>query len=418
MASIKISVERLTEGLYIKLPLQWADHPFLRNHFKIKDKQQIRLIQKLGIQFVYLLPEKSDNNPLAPETTADNISEQEEKFLDKQAEKLWQEKQGRIERLRNYKRKIQRCEKNFDRSMSQLRSIMGKIKSRPLNAITEAEFLVESMVDTLMETDNVALHLMNDKKDSEDIYFHSLNVAVLSMLLSKSHGMSAAEIKVIALGALFHDMGKLKIPTAILRKTTPLTAPEINYLKLHPKYSFDLANLADNFPKAAMPILLQHHEMLDGTGYPKQLKANDIDLYAQLVSVINAYDNLCHPTDKSQARIPYSALSYLFKNKKSQYNNDFLALLVRMMGVYPPGSVVQLSNQQLGLVVSVNSDRLLYPNILVYDPSVPPNEAPILDLEESELKIERAIPPSKLPEKVHIYLNPRVRISYYFDPND
>jgi hypothetical protein len=79
---------------------------------------------------------------------------------------------------------------------------------------------------------------------------------------------------------------------------------------------------------------------------------------------------------------------------------------------------VQLSNQQLGLVVSVNSDRLLYPNILIYDPSVPPNEAPILDLEESELKIERAIPPNKLPEKVHIYLNPRVRISYYFDPND
>ncbi|CAG21472.1 HD-GYP domain-containing protein [Photobacterium profundum] len=418
MASIKISVERLTEGLYIKLPLQWADHPFLRNHFKIKDQQQIRLIQKLGIQFVYLLPEKSDNNPLAPETTADKISEQEEKFLDKQAEKLWQEKQGRIERLRNYKRKIQRCEKNFDRSMSQLRSIMGKIKSRPLNAITEADFLVESMVDTLMESDNVALHLMNDKKDSEDIYFHSLNVAVLSMLLGKSHGMSAAEIKVIALGALFHDMGKLKIPTAILRKTTPLSAPEINYLKLHPKYSFDLASLADNFPKAAMPILLQHHEMLDGSGYPKQLKADDIDLYAQLVSVINAYDNLCHPTDKSQARIPYSALSYLFKNKKAQYNGDFLALLVRMMGVYPPGSVVQLSNQQLGLVVSVNSDRLLYPNVLIYDPSVPPNEAPILDLEESELKIERAIPPNKLPEKVHIYLNPRVRISYYFDPND
>jgi HD-GYP domain-containing protein (c-di-GMP phosphodiesterase class II) len=418
MASIKISVERLTEGLYVKLPLQWADHPFLRNHFKIKDQQQIRLIQKLGIQFVYLLPEKSDNAPLAPETAADNISEQEEKFLDKQAEKLWQEKQGRIDRLRNYKRKIQRCEKNFDRSISQLRSIMGKIKSRPLNAITEAEFLVESMVDTLMEADNVALHLMNDKKDSEDIYFHSLNVAVLSMLLGKSYGMSAAEIKVIALGALFHDMGKLKIPTAILRKTTPLSEPEINFLKLHPKYSFDLANLADNFPKAAKPILLQHHEMLDGSGYPKQLKANEIDLYAQLISVINAYDNLCHPADKSQARIPYSALSYLFKNKKAQYNNDFLALLVRMMGVYPPGSIVQLSNQQLGLVVSVNSDRLLYPNVLIYDPSVPPNEAPILDLEESELKIERAIPSSKLPEKVHIYLNPRVRISYYFDPND
>lgn len=418
MASIKLSVERLTEGLYVKLPLQWTEHPFLLNHFKIKDQQQIRLIKNLGIQYVYMLPEKSDTTPLKPDTPAETMSDQESQYLDKQAEKLWQEKQSRIERLKNYKRKIHRCEKNFDRSMSQLRSIVSKIQNRPLAAIQEAEFLVENMVDALMESDNVALHLMNDNKEFEDIYFHSLNVATLSMMLAKSSGMSADEIKTIALGALFHDMGKLKVPSAIVRKTTPLSAPEENYLKLHTKYSLDLANLAKNFPQGAKHILSQHHELLDGSGYPKQLKGDEIDLTAQLIAVVNAYDNLCHPQDPSTTRIPNNALSYLFKNKKAQYNSAYLALLVRLMGVYPPGSVVQLSNQQLGLVISVNSDRLLFPNVLIYDPSVPSNEAPILDLEASNLKIERAIAPNKLPENVHVYLNPRVRISYYFDPDD
>lgn len=418
MPSIKLSVERLTEGLYIKLPLQWTDHPFLLNHFKIKDHQQIRLIKNLGIKFVYLLPEKSDNKPLDPETTVEAITEHESQFLNKQAEKLWLEKQGRIARLKNYKRKLQRCEKNFNRSMSQLRSIVGKIKSRPVTAIREAENLVEEMVDALMESDNVALHLMNDSKETEDIYFHSLNVAVMSMMLGRSAGMSADDIKAISLGALFHDMGKLKVPTAITRKTTPLTEPEENYLKLHTRYSLDLANLAEDFPQAAKPILSQHHELLDGSGYPKQLTAGQIDDKAQLVAVVNAYDNLCHPQEPSKARIPYSALSYLFKNKKEQYNSDYMALLIRLMGVYPPGSVVQLSNQQLGLVISVNSESLLYPNVLLYDPSVPSNEAPILDLEESELRIEQAIAPHKLPEKVYTYLNPRIRISYYFDADD
>ncbi|MCW8330535.1 HD-GYP domain-containing protein [Photobacterium sp. SDRW27] len=418
MASIKLSVERLTEGLYIKLPLQWTDHPFLLNHFKIKDHQQIRLIKNLGVKFVYLIPEKSDTKPLDPETPVEALTEHESQFLDKQAEKLWQEKQGRISRLKNYKRRLQRCEKNFNRSMAQLRSIIGKIKSRPLTAINEAESLVEDMVDALMESDNVALHLMNDAKDSEDIYFHSLNVAIMSMMLAKSNGMPASDIKAIALGALFHDMGKLKVPTAITRKTTPLTEPEENYLKLHTRYSLDLANLAESFPQAAKPILSQHHELLDGSGYPKQLTADKIDLKAQLVSVVNAYDNLCHPQDPAKARIPYSALSYLFKNKKAQYNSDYMALLIRLMGVYPPGSVVQLSNQQLGLVISVNSESLLFPNVLLYDPSVPSNEAPILDLEESDLRIEQAIAPHKLPEKVYTYLNPRIRISYYFDPDD
>ena len=418
MASIKLSVERLTEGLYIKLPLQWTDHPFLLNHFKIKDHQQIRLIKNLGVKFVYLIPEKSDTKPLDPETPVEALSKHESQYLDKQAEKLWQEKQGRITRLKNYKRKLQRCEKNFDRSMSQLRSIVGKIKSRPVTAIKEAESLVEEMVDALMENDNVALHLMNDSKESEDIYFHSLNVAIMSMMLARAAGMSSADIKTIALGALFHDMGKLKVPSAIIRKTTPLTEPEENYLKLHTKYSLDLANLADGFPEAAKPILSQHHELLDGSGYPKQLTADKIDYKAQLVAVVNAYDNLCHPPDPNKARIPYSALSYLFKNCKAQYNNDYLALLIRLMGVYPPGSVVQLSNQQLGLVISVNSESLLHPNVLLYDPSVPSNEAPILDLEESELRIEQAIAPSKLPEQVYTYLNPRLRISFYFESDD
>ncbi|MGF1689571.1 HD-GYP domain-containing protein [Photobacterium japonica] len=416
--AIKLSIERLTEGLYIKLPLQWTDHPFLLNHFKIKDQQQIRLIKNLGVKYVYLIPEKSESQPLPPETPQDDISEQESRFLEAQAEKLWQEKQGRITRLKNYKRKLQQCEKNFSRSMAQLRSVMGKVKSRPVTAVKEAEMLVEEMVDALLESDNVALHLMNDNKENEDIYCHSLNVTIMSMMLARSCGLSQADIKAIALGAMFHDMGKLKVPTAILRKTTPLTEPELNYLKLHTKYSVDLANLTTDFPDSAKPILAQHHEMLDGSGYPKQLKGDEIDLKAQLVAVVNSYDNLCHPQDPAKARIPYSALSHLFKNRREQYNNDYLALLIRLLGVYPPGSVVQLSNQQLGLVISVNADNLLHPNVLLYDPSVPSNEAPIIELGESNLRIEQAIAPSKLPEKVYAYLNPRVRIAYYFESDD
>ena len=115
--------------------------------------------------------------------------------------------------------------------------------------------------------------LMNEGSDNEDIYSHSLNVAIMSMMLARSSGMDGQDIKTIAIGALFHDMGKLKVPSAIIRKTTKLTEPEENYLKLHPKYSVDLADLSDSFPKQAKPILSQHHELLDGSGYPKQLTA-------------------------------------------------------------------------------------------------------------------------------------------------
>ncbi|WP_087022051.1 HD-GYP domain-containing protein [Thaumasiovibrio subtropicus] len=416
VTGIKIAIERVCVGLYVRLPLSWSDHPFLLNQFKIKDEEQLKLIRGLNINYLYLIPEKSDCEPL-PISAAKEARSPAIDDASPEMDKLWQEKTNRIERLKNYKRQIQRCEKNYERSLAQLRSVVTKIKNRPVTAVEEADQLVDSMVEMLLSTEETALHLMNDRDDGESIYFHSLNVAVLAMMLAKAAKMNSHDIKIIGLGALFHDIGKLKIPTAITRKTDPLTDPELNYLKLHTKYGVELASLSDRFPDEALPILEQHHELIDGSGYPQGLKGDDINPYAKLVAVVNAYDNLCHPQNPKKQRTPFSALSFLFKKHKEQYHPEYLNLFVKMMGVYPPGSVVQLSNQQLGMVISVNSNKLLFPNILLYDPSVPSNEAPILDLEHSDMKIERAIPPNKLPDKVYNYLNPRVRVSYYFDPN-
>ncbi len=142
--------------------------------------------------------------------------------------------------------------------------------------------------------DNVTLHLMNGKNEFEDIYFHSLNVAVIAMMIGRAKGYSAEQLKALSFAALFHDMGKIKIPTAILRKQVPLTEPESNYLKLHTKYGLDMANQIEDFPDSAKTVIAQHHELRDGSGYPEGLKGDEIDELAQVIIVANAFDNLCH----------------------------------------------------------------------------------------------------------------------------
>ena len=174
----------------------------------------------------------------------------------------------------------------------------------------------------------------------------------------------------------------------------------------------------DAFPESAKIVIEQHHELSDGSGYPKGLKEADIDELTQVISVANAFDNLCHPAITSEQKIPYIALSYLYKNAKHLYNQENLSILVKFMGVYPPGTVVQLSNNAIGLVISVNAKQLLSPNVLIYDPSVPRTQAPIIDLADKEIKILSAILPNKLPDKIRDYLNPRARISYFFDSDD
>lgn len=416
MASIKITVDRLQPGLHIKLPVKWNEHPFLFNSFKIKSQEQIQLIKHLGIQHVYINPAQSDTQPLPVNTQPEAIEESSE--MESEAEKLWEEKQKRIEKLNAYRRRVLNCEKEFERSLSRMRAVMNKIRNRPEDAIDEASILVEDIVDKLLSEDSVTLHLMNGKSEFEDIYFHSLNVSVIAMMIGKAKGYDAQKIKELAFAALFHDIGKIKVPTAIVRKKTTLTEPEQNYLKLHTKYGLDIASHIDSFPESAKRVIEQHHELNDGSGYPIGLKEAAIDELSQVITVANVFDNLCHPNIVAEQKIPYIALSYMYKHCNHLYSNENLNVLVKFMGVFPPGTVVQLSNNMVGLVISVNASHLLYPNVLIYDPSVPRTQAPIIDLADRDLKIVNAILPHKLPDKIRDYLNPRSRISYFFDSDE
>lgn len=416
MAAIKLTVDRIQPGLHIRLPLKWNDHPFLLNSFKIKDQEQVEMIRHLGVKFVYFNPEQSDVSPLPANQPQAEVKKDD--ALDLEAQKLWQEKQKRIEKLSAYRRRVIQCEKEFERSLARMRSVMTKIRNRPADAVGEAKQLIDDIVEKLMCDDNVTLHLMNGKNEFEDIYFHSLNVAVIAMMIGRAKGYSTEQLKALSFAALFHDMGKIKIPTAILRKQTPLSEPESNYLKLHTKYGLDMANQIEDFPESAKTVIAQHHELRDGSGYPEGLKGDEIDELAQVIIVANAFDNLCHTPIASEQKIPYTALSHLYKNCKHLYKEENLNILIKFMGVFPPGTVVQLSNNMVGLVISVNASHLLFPNVLVYDPAVPRTQAPIIDLASKDIKIVNAIHPSKLPEKIKEYLNPRSRISYFFDSDE
>ncbi|ABU72534.1 HD-GYP domain-containing protein [Vibrio campbellii] len=413
MAAIKLTVDRIQPGLHIRLPLKWNDHPFLLNSFKIKDQEQVEMIRHLGVKFVYFNPEQSDASLLP--ANQPQVEVKKDDALDLEAQKLWQEKQKRIEKLSAYRRRVIQCEKEFERSLARMRSVMTKIRNRPADAVGEAKQLIDDIVEKLMCDDNVTLHLMNGKNEFEDIYFHSLNVAVIAMMVGRAKGYSAEQLKALSFAALFHDMGKIKIPTAILRKQTSLSEPESNYLKLHTKYGLDMANQIEDFPDSAKTVIAQHHELRDGSGYPEGLKGDEIDELAQVIIVANAFDNLCHTPIASEQKIPYTALSHLYKNCKHLYKEENLNILIKFMGVFPPGTVVQLSNNMVGLVISVNASHLLFPNVLVYDPAVPRTQAPIIDLASKDIKIVNAIHASKLPEKIKEYLNPRSRISYFFD---
>lgn len=411
--SCKVSIHQLQVGNFVRLPLAWKDHPFLFSSFHIKQAAQIELIKNLNIEHVFVDLERSETAPLDPEAV-NPITQPPSAELHVLKHNMDLYKAAQIEVQKKLRRDIHKTEQNFTRSIAMMRGLIGKLRNRPLTAVDDAKVLIHSMVEQLLASDNLVLHLMSDAKQDESIYYHSLNVAILAMLIAKEMEWDRSEIELIGLSALFHDVGKLKVPPQILKKTTPWSAPELNFIKQHPLLGIDLLKLAENFPEAAFPAITNHHEFLDGTGYPKGLQETDLDKMSQLLAVVNEYDSLCYPGNQGKARMPYAALGHLYKQYKTKLNQEYIGKMIKMLGIYPPGSVVELSSGQYAMVMSVNLQKLLCPKILVYDALVPKDQAPIVDLEIEGISIVRCLPPAALPEKVHEYLNPRERVSYYF----
>ena len=240
-------------------------------------------------------------------------------------------------------------------------------------------------------------------------------MTVVSLLLGKIAGLSSNDMRELGVGALLHDLGKLDLPDRLRWQDEQSSPSERQVYQQHVSYGVELGKKMGLSP-AAILVIAQHHELADGSGYPLHLGNEKLSNASRIVALVNRYDNLCNPANPAQALTPHEALSMLFVQMKSRFDKAILALFIRMMGVYPPGSSVQLSDGRYAIVASVNSARPLKPKVVVYDPQIPKEDALLLDLETMpDLGIKNSLKPIQLPRAVHDYLSPRKRLCYFFE---
>jgi putative nucleotidyltransferase with HDIG domain len=414
----KISVDQLQVGVYVYLDVGWMRHPFGFNNFKIRDEEQLQTIRTLGLASVRWDPARSDLKPLPKVRDVPPQPEAEaEPTIEPTIEPvaMMVEKQARIQALAEHRINMAKVEQAFAGAASMVRDMGKSIHVQPEKAVAEAAQLIGDMVDSLLLAPDLAIQVMAEKPGSEDVYFHSLNVSVLAMIVAREVGLPAEIVRQIGIGALFHDIGLNEVPAKILLNPGTLTKAEREFREVHCQFGLDIARKA-GLSQGVLNIVHQHHEYFDGSGYPRKLKGDAIDPLARLVALVNAFDNLCNPVNLAQALTPHEALSHMFSKQRNLYDPKLLQVFIRFMGVYPPGTVVGLSNDAFGLVVKVNAARALKPTVMVHDAGIPKSEALILDLaKEPGVNITRAIRPIQLPPDVYDYLSPRRRVSYYFD---
>jgi len=411
----KIDVDELRVGMFIHLDLSWMQHPFPVGSFRITHEQQIDKIRGLGLKQLRWSPEKSE---LAPPPRAADMADEAARAaaaIESEPETIAQAaERERREQLSAQRTSAELCQKQFDEAGHAWRAAQDSVIARPEQACRDTEELTRALLDKLLVDGDMCIRLLTcNACDSASA--HAMNVTVISLLMGRVFGLGDEEMLDLGLGALMHDVGKIDLPERLRHADERFGKEDLDAYRDHVAQGVRHGKRMGMKPGALL-VLAQHHEHADGTGFPLRLKAERLTAAARIVALVNRYDNLCNPPSLVNALTPHEALSLLFAQARSQFDASMLNSFIRMMGVYPAGSVVQLTDDRHALVMSVNSTRPLKPNVLVFEPNLPRDEALYLNLMTMpDLGIRRSLKPAQLPADALDYLAPRPRVAYFFE---
>ncbi|NMC49529.1 MAG: DUF3391 domain-containing protein [Desulfovibrio sp.] len=417
-----ILVEQVCPGLFIRLDSTVGIGSLPRKAFKITSEEQIEEIRRLGISYVICISDKSDRLPISLEELEKKKGQAVSVSFKKPLKtpvslELLGLKRETIARNKERHERFAACEKRYEETVSQVVGVLKKAAKPSDDVLVAAQGMVSTMVDTFLSDMDVVVSLMTTKPREETRNYHALNVVVLSMMLARELGLGKDEMRDLGMGALFHDVGKGRVPIQRFSKGNITTLNRVvrEYYREHPQIGAKIVSAFPDFPSAALDVVLKHHETLDGQGFPAGLPAGEIPTLARIVAVANAYDRYCNKKDETGYATPHEALKTMY-GRKGKFDQMLLATFIRNIGVYPPGSIVELSNGLTGMVMTSNPRASFRPTVLVHHPDIPRKEALVIDLTiEEEITILRCLRPEDLPREVFAYLNPMRRANYYVD---
>ncbi|MBL0208564.1 MAG: DUF3391 domain-containing protein [Propionivibrio sp.] len=400
-----IDVADLRIGLFVFIDLGWISHPFPLNSFKIHSPEQIATIRTLGIDRIRYSPEKSDPEPVVVEEIKAPPAPVSPQEKERERRKLLLDEQ-------NASLKV--CERQYSQAAKSYKQLLEQLKAVPDKSFAQSQALVAGAIKQLQGLEETSIRLLSEQI-GDRASLHSINVLVLSLLLGKACGLGEADLQDLGIGALLHDIGKQELPSRMRWDDEQFSSAEKKLYQEHVRHGIALG-MKMELPNGALHCIAQHHEAANGNGYPKRLSGEQISPAARILTLTNQYDNLCNPGNPAAAQTPHEALSTIFTRLKGRFDAQTMSVFIRMMGVYPPGSAVQLTDDRYAMVVSVNSSRPLKPRLIIYNPHIPKAEALVVDLEQqANLGVKRSIKPMQLPRQALDYLSPRQHICYFFE---
>lgn len=235
------------------------------------------------------------------------------------------------------------------------------VLNKPIE-IKKVNKAVDDVLSSLTKNRNLMLNLVRLRSMENYLYSHSINVCTLSLMMGMMMGATRTELSSIGVGALLHDIGMTRIPKSVYHKED-LTTDEWNQILKHTVFSFEILSGTDGVNESSKIIAYQHHERNNGSGYPKRLKAEEIDRFSKIVGLVDVYDSLISPRVYRERLSPYEAMRFILSSLREQFDENIIRTFMENLSIYPIGSLVKLNTEEIGVVCRANANMPIRPQV-------------------------------------------------------
>lgn len=281
-----------------------------------------------------------------------------------------------------------------------------------------ARNLVTEIADQVIQNPDALVWLTHMKARDEYTATHCINVCILALTFGRCMGLQEGQLQQLGMGALLHDIGKMRVPSEILNKPGKLTKEEFEVIMEHPVDGHTMLRDDHQVDPVSLHIVMHHHERLDGAGYPNGLNEQDIPQLTRISSIVDVYDAITSDRCYHDGMAPAHGLESLFKWAKGNFDVSLLEHFIKCIGIFPIGSVVRLNTRDIGLVVSTGEGRRLKPIVLLVKNSKGElyQQRRLINLSSSvwegtQMSIEEVMEPGALGENVRSVLEDELQLS-------
>jgi len=263
-----------------------------------------------------------------------------------------------------------------------------------------AKQLVGNMVDSITRSPDALIWMTHLKQRDAYTAIHSMNVCVLSLAFGHHLGLSREQLKELGLGALLHDIGKIRVPLEILNKPGRLSDQEMAVMQEHPSLGVKILDHSQQLSRDALAVVQSHHERVNGSGYPHRLPGGELPFYPKLVSIVDVYDAITSDRVYRAGMAPPEAMKLMYGWRGRDFEADLLERFVQCVGIYPSGSVVELATGEVGIVIPTDRRQRFKPIVMLVLDAHKRRYFPmrVLDYKlfvdrDSQTEIRRVLPP-------------------------